>query len=240
MRFFLAILAFSLVGRGEQSADSPKKSELRIVILGDSTVANYPADSNMRGWGQVIGNGFHEGVMIHNLAANGRSTKTFIAEGLLKKSLNVHADFALIQFGHNDSHKKGNPESTDANTDYKENLRIYVDAFQKAGTQPILITPMHRRTFRGGKLTEELKPYADAMKAVAVERKVPVVDLYAASGELFERLGEAGSQDLNCTEKDRTHFSEKGAKALAELVLMGLKKSSPKLAAAVRPEESTH
>jgi lysophospholipase L1-like esterase len=232
MRFVLALFAVSLIAQRGVSTD--EKSSLTIVILGDSTVADYPASSSLRGWGQVIVNGFKKDVTVRNFAANGRSTKTFIAEGLLAKSLKVKADFALIQFGHNDSHKKGNPESTDANTDYKENLRSYVEAFRKAGTQPILVTPMHRRTFRGGKVTEELKPYADAMTAVANDMKAPLVDLYAASGALFEKLGDAGSADFNATEKDRTHFSEKGAQAMAGLVLEGLKKASPILAEVIR------
>lgn len=128
-------------------------------------------------WGQVLGDSLKKAFAIRNLAASGRSTKTFISEGRLKRALEEPADFALIQFGHNDSHGKDRPESTDAATDYQEFLRTYVDSFQKAGMQPILVTPMHRRTFKDSKLTEELRPYADAMKAVAAEKRVPVIDL---------------------------------------------------------------
>src|SRR5262249_52528026 len=165
---------------------------------------------------------------------SGRSTKTFLKEGRLQKALAERADFALIQFGHNDSHARGRPESTDAATDFQENLRTYIQAFRKAGTVPILVTPMHRRTFRGGRVSEELKPYADAMKVVAAEMKVPVVDLYTRSGELFERLGDAGSADLSSSPKDRTHFSEKGARAMARLVLDGLKATDTQLSQAIK------
>lgn len=214
----------------------PARSEKpRIVILGDSTVSNYPQRSKLRGWGQMIGEGFIDGVTVVNLAVSGRSTKTFIAEGRLEKALREKADFALIQFGHNDSHQKGNPESTDARTDYKDYLRTYADALRKSGTEPIFITPMHRRIFRDGKLTSELKPYADAMAEVAREKGVPLVDLHAASGALFESLGDAGSTDLNVSPTDRTHFSEKGARAMARLVLEGLKQVRPELARLIRP-----
>jgi lysophospholipase L1-like esterase len=71
------------------------------------------------------------------------------------------------------------------------------------------------------------------LKAVAAEVKVPVVDLYSRSGELFEKLGEAGSADLSSGPKDRTHFSEKGARAMARLVLEDLKKN-PVLGQAIR------
>ena len=40
-------------------------------------------------------------------------------------------------------------------------------------------------------------------------------------------LGEEGGADLNISDADRTHFSEKGARAMAKLVLEGLKKASP-------------
>jgi lysophospholipase L1-like esterase len=223
-------------GEPRPAAEDPPKDAkpVRIVLLGDSTVSDYPADSPLRGWGQVIGEGFAEGVTVRNLAASGRSTKTFLAEGRLKKALEEEADYALIQFGHNDSHAKGRPESTDADSDYKDNLRAYIAAFREGGTRPVLVTPMHRRTFRDGKLTGELQPYADAMKAVAREEGVPVVDLYASSGRLFEELGEAGGTDLNVNEKDRTHFSEKGARAMAGLVLGGLKRACPELAGRIR------
>ena len=207
----------------------PALKPLKVVILGDSTVSNYPAESKLRGWGQVIGEGFRRGVAVENLAMSGRSTKTFLAEGRLKKAVESGADFALIQFGHNDSHGKGRPESTDASTDFRKNLRTFIDALRKEGIAPILVTPMHRRRFgKEGKVTAELQPYADAMKAVAAEKQVPLIDLYAKSGALFESLGEAGSADFNPDDKDRTHFTEKGAKALAELVRQGLNEAGPK------------
>src|SRR5262249_28752519 len=61
----------------------PRQNPTRIVILGDSTVSDYPADSPLRGWGQVIGQGFTDEVTVRNLAVSGRSTKTFLAEGRL-------------------------------------------------------------------------------------------------------------------------------------------------------------
>jgi lysophospholipase L1-like esterase len=148
--------------------------------------------------------------------------------------LKEQADFALIQFGHNDSHGKGRPEATDPDTDFKANLRTYIDTFRDAGVQPILVTPMHRRTYLNGRLTEELKPYADAIKTVALEKGVPVVDLYTSSGILFETLGEEAGSDLNVSKTDRTHFSEKGARAMADLVLTGLKSISPELGEQIR------
>ena len=209
--------------------------EVRIAVIGDSTVCEYPATSNIRGWGHFLAPSFQAHVRVINLAKSGRSTKTFIKEGLWTKTLTEKPDFVLIQFGHNDSHARERPESTDAATDYRDFLRRYVDEARTAGATPVLVTPMHRRSFdKEGKVTQELLPYADAMKAEAKEKQVALVSLHAASGELFQKIGDAGSADLSCSATDRTHFSEKGAKAMAELVLKGLANVEPRLAALLK------
>ncbi len=220
--------------RAVRSADAPR--EVRIAVIGDSTVCEYPATSNIRGWGHFLAPAFQSQVRVINLAKSGRSTKTFIKEGLWTTTLAQKPDFVLIQFGHNDSHAKERLESTDAATDYREFLRRYVDETRAAGAKPVLVTPMHRRRFdEQGKTTQELLPYTEAMKAVAKEKQVPLVDLHTASGVLFERLGDAGSADLSCSATDRTHFSEKGAKAMADLVLSSLPTAEPALKALLKP-----
>ena len=221
--FVAIVISAAAVQGAAPKADPPKR--LRIVIIGDSTVCNYPDDSPCRGWGQYIGEYFKKPVEVINLARSGRSTKTFIKEGLWKKALAQKPDFVLIQFGHNDSHGPAKPESTDAATTYKEYLRRYIDESRAEGATPILVTPMHRRTFgRDGKLQDILGPYAAAMKEVATEKKAAVVDLHAASGELFQKLGDAGSAEFANAPKDRTHFNEKGARAMAALVMKELPK----------------
>jgi len=209
---------------------------LRLVIIGDSTVCNYPADNPCRGWGQFIEGYFRDGtVQVHNLAKGGRSTKTFIKEGLWQRALNEKPDVILIQFGHNDSHGHGRPEATDAATDFQDNLRRYIDEARAINATPILITPMYRRTFdKAGKLTDILGPYAAAMKTVAAEKKVPLIDLHTSSGKLFEPLGDAGCVVFANTPTDRTHFNEKGARAMAELVMQELRAVAPPLQARLR------
>ncbi|HWH68924.1 MAG TPA: hypothetical protein VNT26_06035, partial [Candidatus Sulfotelmatobacter sp.] len=64
------------------SAPAPHPAPLRIAIIGDSTVCEYPQARADRGWGQFIEQRFKEGaVKVLNRAASGRSTKTFIQEG---------------------------------------------------------------------------------------------------------------------------------------------------------------
>lgn len=227
--FLLAVTAFSLAPA--RSAGEP----LKIAIVGDSTVCDYPESSPSRGWGQYIAGYFGDGVKVVNLAASGRSTKTFIAEGRWAKTIAEKPQIILIQFGHNDSHAKEKPEATDAATDYRENLRRYIDDARGIGASPVLITPMHRRTFHpDGTLQDILQPYADSMKAVAAEKQVPVIDLHAMSRELYLKLGEKGCLELANAPTDRTHFGPKGAEEMARLVMSKLPEAAPELGAVLR------
>ena len=191
-----------------------------LGIIGDSTVCEYPEESPTRGWGHYVGGYFGPEIKVVNLAASGRSTKTFIKEGRWAKMLEAKPEVILIQFGHNDSHGKEKPEATDAATDYREYLRQYIAEARAAGAKPVLVTPMMRRTFLpDGTLEDILKPYADAMKAVASETKTPLIDLFTMSGELYRKLGPEKCLELANAGKDKTHFSEKGARSMAELVM---------------------
>lgn len=213
-------------------------AEIKVLIAGDSTVENVkPGKDDRKGWGQVIDQCFKPEVKVVNLAMGGRSTKTFIKEKRWEKLLaqTKPGDFILIQFGHNDSHAKSKPESTDANTDYKEYLRQYADEGVKAGAKLILITPPHRRLFqKNGKITQELLVYCEAMKAVAKEKNLPLIDLYTMTGEEMQKLGDAGCRPFYCSDTDRTHFSTKGAEWLAKLIIDDLKRQNLPLAAYCR------
>src|SRR4051812_22820804 len=199
---------------------------LRLVLIGDSTVCEYPGTLASRGWGQFIEERFTPGtVKVINLAAEGSSTKTFIQEGRWQMALAEKPDYVLIQFGHNDSHAADKPESTDAQTDYKNFLRRYIDGAHAAGATPILVTPMVRRSFDArGKIAENqsvgnLLPYVRAMKEISQEKSVGLIDLYTSSKELAEKLGPQGSAALASRKGDITHFNERGARAMADLVL---------------------
>jgi lysophospholipase L1-like esterase len=230
-----SVLCMMLVGiavsgiRADESA-AANATPLRLVVIGDSTVCNYPANNPCRGWGQYLQGYFGDSVKVINLAQCGRSTKTFIKEGLWKKALAEKPDIVLIQFGHNDSHAPSQPEATDAATTYKTYLRQYIEDCRSHRATPILVTPMYRRTFGpDGKLQDILQPYAAAMKEVAAEKKVAVIDLHTTSGDLFREIGPAGCAEFASTASDRTHFNEKGAKAMAELVLKTLPTVEPRL-----------
>lgn len=202
-----------------------------IWTIGDSTVCNYPENSNRAGWGQLLENYFDtDKARVFNLARSGRSTKTFIKEGLWQRTLEAKPDYILIQFGHNDSHDPKNPESTNAQTNYKDYLRKYITEARKINAFPILVTPMHRRTFKDdGTLSDNLQPYADAMKEIAAEMNVPLIDLHASSGELFAEMGPEKSQTLANQYSDRTHFNKAGAQKMLDLITPELFNKVPAL-----------
>lgn len=217
-----------------------KNREITVVLAGDSTVADWSKEKPARGWGQVLAPLLNENVEVINFAVCGASTKTFPGTGNWKRALGIKPEFIFIQFGHNDSHSPDKPESTKAETDYAANLVQFVSEARAAGITPVLVTPVHRRMFDPqGQPTGELGPYAAAMRNVARTNQVPLVDLYASSGELLSQLGDAGSASLTVSDLDRTHFTEEGAGIMAGLVVDGLRRSSPELARLVRGNPPT-
>lgn len=249
--FFLHVLALVFLIQGgvhAQSTTAPSNAAahvpLRIALIGDSTMCDYPDSHTNRGWGQYFEEHFKDKtVKVLNMAANGRSSKTFIQEGRWQKVLDEKPDYVLIQFGHNDSHNPKNHEATDPATDYKDYLCRYVDESRAIGAIPILITPMVRRTFDAqGKIIEgqpapnrPLEAYATAMKEVATEKKVPLIDLYTSSKKLVEELGPEKSLGLASNPRDNTHFNEKGARTMADLVMRQLPTAMPDLKNHLKP-----
>ncbi len=203
----------------------------KITIVGDSTVATYELSDPKRGWGQMLPGYLSPQAEVINLAIPGATVKTFLASEKWADALSSGSGLLLIQFGHNDGKIGKHPGAAAADGEFQELLLRMVREARQAGLTPVLVTPMHRLKFEAdGKLSTELLPYAEAIRKVGKEQGLSVIDLYAASGRLFEPLGPEGSLDLNPSEKDRVHFSEKGARLLAALVAGDLIKLSPAFA----------
>jgi lysophospholipase L1-like esterase len=105
---------------------------------------------------------------------------------------------------------------------------------------PILITPVARRSFDStGKLRDSHPVYSGLVREVAKQANVPLIDLDEMSKSLLQKLGPETSKYLfnyldpnehpNYPEgrKDDTHFSELGARLMAELGFERNQKSSP-------------
>jgi hypothetical protein len=72
------------------------------------------------------------------------------------------------------------------------------------------------------------------MRKVATAEKVPLIDLHAMSLAFLNRLGDADSADLSPAADDRSHFSRKGALAMAKLVVEALPEQVPALASRLK------
>jgi len=211
----------------ESGAPSAPAEKIRIILVGDSTVTDHA------GWGAGFKQLLDGQVECENLARSGRSSKSFIEEGHWAKALAGGGDYVLIQFGHNDMPGKGPARETDPSTTYRRYMSRYVDESRAAGAVPVLITSMTRRNFRDGKIATVLGPYAQAVRDLAREKDVPLVDLHAASIELLNRLGPAESETLGPVvngRRDRTHLSDKGKTVMAALVADLLRQAVPTLA----------
>jgi pectinesterase len=211
------------------STNTPEK-KIRIVLVGDSTV------NDEGGWGYGFKEFLTADVECINTAANGRSSKSFIAEGRWQKALDLKGDYYLIQFGHNDEPGKGPDRETDPATTYPQNLARYVDDVRAIGGKPVLVTSLTRRNFDksgDGKLQPNLMPYVEAMKRVAVEKNVPLLDLHSDSVALCEKIGPdetAKFNPLKDGKPDTTHLNGGARVVFGRLVVAELRKAAPELA----------
>lgn len=222
---FRLCLAFLYLAVATQAADPAKP---RVALAGDSTV------TDQSGWGAAFAHLLSADVECVNFSSGGQSSKSFGDAGRWKLVLAAKPAFVLIQFGHNDMPGKGPNRETDPETTYRENLIRFVKEARAIGAQPIIVTSMARRTFDKGKIRGELKPWAEAARKVAADEKVPLVDLFARSIELLERLGPTASDEFNPPTKDgrgdHTHLNAKGAEAMAGIIADELRRVSPDLA----------
>jgi lysophospholipase L1-like esterase len=206
----------------------------RIVIASDSTAANYGASQYPQmGWGMVLKCSLDPKVEVVNLARGGRSTKTFIEEGLwdqLVAQLKA-GDTVLIQFGHNDADTKKIVRFTDPNGAYDVNLRRFVADVRKAGGQPVLVTPIARWLWDNGEPKDAHGAYAATIHRVATDLKVPLADLDGDMMAALKARGQLASRGLYMQYRpydhiarypdgisDDTHINEQGARLAAALV----------------------
>jgi lysophospholipase L1-like esterase len=221
-----------------------KRSEITILLVGDSTVATYKPNDERQGWGGELSRCFDDRVHIINRARNGRSSKSFSAEGLWDKAMMEKADYVLIQFGHNDNAGKGPERETNPapSGDFRKNLRQYIDDARRKGEKPILVTPTSRRVYAKNGLIDRNDantPYAEATRAVAKEMSVPLLDLNQHTRDLFDRMGEAPSNWMQ-PEGDRTHFTRRGARRIAAMATEEIQQAVPALKPFVVQDSLVH
>ena len=223
----LILLAFSL----------PEKKKIKIFIAGDSTASiketkAYPET----GWGMPFVYFWDSSVTVVNKAKNGRSTKSFRNEGLWKQILDESSegDYVFIQFGHNDEVPTKANATTE--TEFRNNLTVFVNEAKNKKLNSILLTPVARRKFDStGKIVGTHDVYAQIVREVAAKENVPLIDMDKKGQQLYQQMGVENSKLLFLQLKpgehpnhpegkeDNTHFSELGARLIAQIVLKEIK-----------------
>ncbi|MEO8404473.1 MAG: rhamnogalacturonan acetylesterase [Chitinophagaceae bacterium] len=237
---FISFLAFTGFGL-------PPAKKIKVWLIGDSTmsikeVKAYPET----GWGMPFLNFFDSTVTVDNRAKNGRSTRSFMEEGLWKPVVEdmKEGDYVFIQFGHND--EVPTKKTYTKEEDFRNNLKKYIADTRSKKANPILLTPVARRKFDStGKIEETHAVYAQIVRDVAKEENVPLIDLAEKGKALYQQMGPEASKYLfnyltpgehpNYPEgkQDDTHFCELGARKIAEIVLAEIKNLKLELASRI-------
>jgi lysophospholipase L1-like esterase len=245
--FMLCAVSCSAVAQGDpaRAFDATTASVrkpgtvVRVDLIGDST------QTENAGYGRGFCANFNAQVDCVDLAKGGASTRTYREQGLWDRALQTKPDYMVIQFGHNDLVTKDHADRQVALPDYIANLKRFVTEARAAGIKPVLVTPLTRRYFESdGKIHSDLTAYCQAMQGVAMEMKVPLIDLQAESIAYLDRVGEAEGNKLAITKKDsdgktifdKTHLNWQGSYVFGRMVAVDLGHVVPALRRYVLPD----
>ncbi len=216
-----------------------------VYFIGDSTMADYdPAVyPNQRGWGQMFRNFLVGDISFVNAARNGRSTRSFYTgnDSLwagVRTKLKA-GDYVFIQFAHNDEKRNGLTDTISMGgvatapwDDYQDYLRKFVTETRSKGGNPILVTPIVRCYFSGTTITAKGKHnlgtddstlnYVRAMKSVARELSVPLIDHTTLTCNLAESLGATNAYSTIYVTTDQTHLNPTGGMLYAQLAVQDM------------------
>lgn len=213
-----------------------------VYLTGNSTVTNQ-RNEPWASWGQMLPAFFKaDKVSVSNQGSSGLTLKGFEASNRLANVLShmKEGDYLFIQFAHNDQ-KEGSTYVAPYEG-YQEYLKLFIDEARGRGATPVLVTSMHRRWFDdNGQIQNTLGEYPNAMRQLAKEEEIALIDLHAESEVLYEALGVEDSKNLfvhypagtfpgqNQKIDDNTHFSNYGAYQLAKIVAEGIREDIPEL-----------
>lgn len=213
-----------------------------LFIASDSTAAKT-SDSSAQGWAEPFQNYFDPAkVNVLNQARGGRSSRTFITEGLWAALLGQvkPGDFVLIQFGHNDATAVDSPQARGALPGLGEETRtvhnavtgkeeivhttgwylrqMIADTKGKRAT-PILVSLTLHNSWREGKIERGPGGYAKWFEELAKAEGIPFVNLSALEADTFQAMGQAKVARLY---RGKTHFGPEAADLHARFVIAGL------------------
>ena len=216
-----------------------------IFIAGDSTAARG-SGTNQQGWAVPFADYFDRSkVNVVNRARGGRSSRTFITEGLWDQLLaDVEpGDIVLIQFGHNDagaindsSRARGSLRGVGEETEEIDNQitkkheivhtfgwyinRMIADTKAK-GAMPIVLSLTVRDVWKDGQVERGSGRYSQWSAEVAKTNGVQFVDAMNLVADKLDALGQEKVHALY--PRDHTHFNSVGADLHAATVVSGLK-----------------
>lgn len=253
LRVFVVIAAACCVAFAQaQNSDqqnSPSQQTINpklptIFVVGDSTANNH-ANGGL-GWGDPFINYFEPAkVNVLNRARGGRSSRTFITEGLWDKVLGEmkKGDFVLIQFGHNDAgaindatRARGSLPGIGDETQEIDNLltkqhevvhtfgwymRKMIAETKAKGATPIVLSLTVRNIWKDNRVERGPGKFGEWAAQIAKSEHSMLMDVTRLIADKYEQLGEAGVKELFAT--DHTHTSPAGAELNASLVVAGLK-----------------
>jgi lysophospholipase L1-like esterase len=200
-----------------------------VYIAGDSTSTDQPTEP-FNSWGQMITRFLKPDIAVANHGESGESLRSFYGEKRFDKVMSLirPGDYLLIQMGHND--QKDQAPGAGAFTSYKTFLKQMVAAARAKNANPIIITPMNRLTFDAdGKITNSLGDFPEAVRQVAKEDNVPLVDLNAMSKPFYEAMGPVEAHKAFAG-NDTTHHSDYGSYELAKCVIQAIRNTGSPLA----------
>ena len=183
----------------------------RLFFTGDSTVKNADKDDDgMWGWASQAQTVFDESkITLINAGRAGRSTRTFIKEGLWKRVYDSlqPGDYVTIQFGHNDicpitdAKARGViPGTADSchvflmdNGTYEVvytfgwYLRKMIDDCREKGATPILVSLTPRNEWPGGKIERRDGTYGKWYREVVEQTGVEFIDMHNISADFLDK-----------------------------------------------------
>ncbi|WP_321426481.1 rhamnogalacturonan acetylesterase [uncultured Bacteroides sp.] len=229
---------------------SRKKGRPVVFIIGDSTVKNGKDDgsNNQWGWGHFFSDMVDTTkVSVENHALGGRSSRTYITEGLWDNVLSAvkPGDYVLVQFGHNDSGSlnvgraraslKGNGDNDTTvvmeSTGKAEKvqsfgwyMRKYAKDVKAKKATPILLSHIPRNMFTTKDSVAVIRNsdgFGLWTKQAAAMEHVPYIDLNKLAADKLDKMGKDAIQKLYYG--DHTHTSKAGAILNAQTVAEGLR-----------------
>lgn len=192
------------------AAMCPQQSPLTIWLAGDSTVANGQTPCPV-GWGKTLGEFFNDQVSVQNLAAGGRSVRTWLydvtevmgsdGECIVKNTASGDpivqtrwqalrdqikaGDYLFIQFGINDGDRTC-PRHVGENA-FKEEYRLMAKFALERGAHPILFTPAPAIKCSGSTAVDS-RGFISAVFEVGKQLGIPVIDLHKLGTALYNQL----------------------------------------------------